>query len=70
MDSFATIRLPGLDTTKEKAANSNISRTASVANAEFSDEALVSHLCDGDKSALGILFRRHAPLVRGIACES
>ena len=67
MDSFATIRLPALDATNEKGTNSHISSASSMANAELSDEALVARLCDGDKEALGILFRHHAPLVRGIA---
>jgi RNA polymerase sigma-70 factor (ECF subfamily) len=40
-----------------------------VAQASVSDEALISRLSDGDKEALGLLFRRHACLVRGVACR-
>ena len=69
MDSLATIRLPALDTLKEKVTNSEISSESSVAQSEVSDEALISRLSDGDKEALGLLFRRHACLVRGVACR-
>ncbi len=69
MDSLATIRLPALDTLKEKVTNSEISSESSVVQAEVSDEALISRLSDGDKEALGLLFRRHACLVRGVACR-
>ena len=69
MNSLAAIRLPALDTLKEKVANSEISSESSVAQAEVSDEALISRLSDGDKEALGLLFRRHACHVRGVACR-
>jgi RNA polymerase sigma-70 factor (ECF subfamily) len=69
VDSLATIRLPALDTLKDKVTNSEISSESSVVQAEVSDEALISRLSDGDKEALGLLFRRHASLVRGVACR-
>lgn len=34
---------------------------------EFSDEQLLSGVCDGSTEALGVLFRRYASTVRGIA---
>jgi RNA polymerase sigma-70 factor (ECF subfamily) len=69
VNSLAAIRLPALDTLKEKVANSEISSESSAAQAEVSDEALISRLSDGDKEALGLLFRRHARHVRGVACR-
>jgi len=35
--------------------------------AEATDEALISCICDGDRGALGCLFRRYARVVRGVA---
>jgi RNA polymerase sigma-70 factor (ECF subfamily) len=32
-----------------------------------SDEALMARVCDGDNEALGVLFRRYARIVRGVA---
>ena len=34
---------------------------------EQSDEVLMARICEGDKEAIGSLFRRHARVVRGIA---
>jgi RNA polymerase sigma-70 factor (ECF subfamily) len=39
----------------------------SNASSEESDEVLMARICQGDKEALGCLFRRHARVVRGIA---
>ena len=33
----------------------------------YSDEELMGRLCDGDNDALGVLFRRYARIVRGVA---
>jgi RNA polymerase sigma-70 factor (ECF subfamily) len=39
----------------------------SNAFSEQSDEVLMARICEGDKEAIGSLFRRHARVVRGIA---
>jgi RNA polymerase sigma-70 factor, ECF subfamily len=44
-------------------AASDQSRSAS----KESDEALMARICEGDKEALGSLFRRYAHVVRGVA---
>lgn len=69
LNSLATIRLPALDTLKEKVANSEISSESSVAQAEVSAEALISRVSDGDKEALACLFRRYGRIVRGVAYQ-
>jgi RNA polymerase sigma-70 factor (ECF subfamily) len=40
---------------------------AVTAVAEISDELLLRHVCDGEKAALSLLFRRHARAVRNVA---
>src|SRR5712691_8802889 len=34
---------------------------------EYTDECLMSRVCEGDKDALAVLFRRYARVVRGVA---
>jgi RNA polymerase sigma-70 factor (ECF subfamily) len=34
---------------------------------EESDDKLMARICEGDQAALGLLFRRYAPIVRGVA---
>src|ERR1700677_2176417 len=68
MNSFFTIRLPGIDSPTEedqpRAASSLIERpTASV---EIADEVLMARVVTGDKEALAGLFRRYARLVRAV----
>jgi RNA polymerase sigma-70 factor (ECF subfamily) len=67
VDSLITIRLPALRSPNEKVADSEETAPASVAQHEASDDALISRLCEGDKDALALLFRRYARTVRGIA---
>lgn len=59
MNTSVSIRLPDLPL---EAAGSD---SASVL--EIADEALFGRICDGDREALSVLFRRYARLVRGIA---
>jgi RNA polymerase sigma-70 factor (ECF subfamily) len=67
VDSLITIRLPALRSPNEKVADSEETVPASLTQREASDEALISRLCEGDKDALALLFRRYARTVRGVA---
>ncbi|MCU1305267.1 MAG: polymerase sigma-70 factor [Candidatus Sulfotelmatobacter sp.] len=60
MNASLTVRLSGLST----AANGQ-PETPNIR--EVTDEELMARLCQGDRDALSILFRRYARLVRGIA---
>lgn len=60
MDGFAAARFPTLPLSTEKASRPGTAQT------ETSDEALLSRIARFDEEALTLLFRRHAPLVRGI----
>ena len=60
MNASVTMRLPGLSLE----ANSG---RESVSAPEVADEALLIRVCEGDRDALTVLFRRYARLVRGIA---
>jgi RNA polymerase sigma-70 factor, ECF subfamily len=60
MNASLTVRLPRLSS----AANGE---PASPDIREVADEELMVRLCQGDRDALSILFRRYARLVRGIA---
>jgi RNA polymerase sigma-70 factor (ECF subfamily) len=63
MNSAVTIRLPTLVKSDEK----ELRCEASVGQPEVSDEALLALVCEKDKEALAILFRRYARTVRGVA---
>jgi RNA polymerase sigma-70 factor (ECF subfamily) len=66
MDASVTFRLPSLavpDDTEE--ASRQLAPTA--AEAETSDEALMALISEGDREALGLLFRRYARVIRGVA---
>ncbi len=65
MDGFATIRLPALATTKEQRVTTPAEHSA--ASHDPADEALMARICDGDREAMGSLFRRYARIVRGVA---
>jgi len=68
MDNFATIRLPALGTTLNKEDTLRETPThGEITHAERTDNILIARICDGDKDALAVLFRRYARLVRGIA---
>lgn len=67
LNSLATIRLPSI-AIADKPASDPASRGAEFdAGSEPSDEALLSYVCGGSTDALGLLFRRYARVVRGIA---
>jgi RNA polymerase sigma-70 factor, ECF subfamily len=66
MNSTFTIRLPGLAVPGENGKTSEAPAVNPVLEAALSDEALMASVCDGDKNALGLLFRRHARIVRGV----
>jgi RNA polymerase sigma-70 factor, ECF subfamily len=63
MNSAVTIRVPGLIKSVEK----ELTRETSIPQVELSDEALMALICEGDKEALALLFRRYARIVRGVA---
>ena len=67
LHSLATIRLPNL--TRSAAASQDLETSGlhSTADVEPSDEALLSLVCQGDTEALGLLFRRYARVVLGVA---
>ncbi len=68
MDNFATIRLPALGTTLSKEDTVREPPTqGEVTPAELTDNILIARICDGDKDALAVLFRRYARVVRGVA---
>ena len=67
MDSSAAIRLPSL-----RAPRENGGKAVPLAEREIStdfppDETLIIAIGQGDKEALGLLFRRYACTVRGVA---
>ena len=67
MSSSLTTRLPSLAASKENSRQVANSTQPSNVEAEASDEALISCICDGDRGALACLFRRYARTVRGVA---
>jgi RNA polymerase sigma-70 factor (ECF subfamily) len=66
MNSTFTIRLPGLAVAGESGKTSEAPAANPVLEAAVSDEALMASICEGDKKALGLLFRRYARLIRGV----
>ena len=67
MDSFATIRLPAIQASREKAESVDVTSHASLVDIDVSDEALLLYISRGDREALAFLFRRYARVVRGVA---
>ena len=71
MNSSVTIRLPELAITAENKKEKEKVCGALVAPLDegsgVSDEILLSRICEGNKEALSLLFRRHARVVRGVA---
>lgn len=67
MDSFATIRLPALVSVDRTAETDVTSDSRPALTSEMSDEALLAHVCNDDREALGTLFRRYSRWVRGVA---
>ena len=70
MDNFVTIRLPALGTSLNQ---EDILRKAptqgKVTATEPTDDVLIARICENDKEALALLFRRYARMVRGVACR-
>lgn len=66
MNSTFTIRLPGLAMPWGNGKTSAAPAANPVLEAAVSDEALMASICDGDKTALGLLYRRYARPVRGV----
>lgn len=67
MSSLTTAKLPALATSQERREASSVPADRLVVEAEVSDEALMACVCEGDKEALALLFRRYARVVRGVA---
>jgi RNA polymerase sigma-70 factor, ECF subfamily len=65
VDAFATIRLPGLGVVDGQTTDSPT--VAEVPETDPSDESLIAQICFNNREALGILFRRYAGIVRGVA---
>lgn len=66
MDASVTIRLPAL-ASAQKGRVAAAPVESDSAPAPLSDEALLAHVCEDDKEALALLFRRYARIVRGVA---
>jgi RNA polymerase sigma-70 factor (ECF subfamily) len=66
MSWSASVELPKVRLSRRDANDTDVALQNQAA-AEVSDEVLLSRICDGDKDALALLFRRHARLVRSIA---
>jgi RNA polymerase sigma-70 factor (ECF subfamily) len=64
--SFPTARFPTLPLSQEKTGSHAVATESSLSAPEGSDENLLSRIAKLDEEALTLLFRRHAPLVRGI----
>jgi len=67
VDAFLTFRLPGLAAAAEADTDRRALAQPVPVVRELSDEALMGCISEGDKEALGSLFRRYARLVRGVA---
>lgn len=67
LDTLATIRLRNVAIPEEAVSKVESSNLALGAAVEQSDETLIFCICQGSTEALGLLFRRYARIVRGIA---
>ena len=67
MNSLTTIRLSSLGAPRQRETSPVAER--SVAADQPTDESLIVVIAQGDKNALGFLFRRYARLVRAIALK-
>jgi RNA polymerase sigma-70 factor (ECF subfamily) len=66
VSSSVTVPSLGSATFKEKGQTIVSSVDRPVGEAEVPDEALMASICNGDKEALALLFRRCARIVRGV----
>src|SRR5277367_6239722 len=67
MNPGVTIRLPALLEPDADELPRRASPVLAASETEASDEALMAGVCEGSREALALLFRRHAPIVRGVA---
>jgi RNA polymerase sigma-70 factor, ECF subfamily len=68
LDSSAPQTSPELQVEVESPSNGQVHHVSAVIQiAEISDELLMEQICEGDKDALGALFRRYARSVRNAA---
>jgi RNA polymerase sigma-70 factor (ECF subfamily) len=66
VSSFPAARLPALRLRKDRAVADPLYKDSIAPTEEVSDEALLARMCEDDKEALGLLFRRYAQLVHSI----
>ena len=66
MSDFVATRLP-LPLSKNGKPRALVVSDQPTYSDEITDEALMALICDGDCEALASLFRRYAPIVRGVA---
>jgi RNA polymerase sigma-70 factor (ECF subfamily) len=64
--SFSAARLPALPLRKGRAASDPFYKETAVWDDGPSDETLLAQVCEADREALGVLFRRYARLVHSI----
>ena len=67
MNSSVTIRLSGFAVPAHDSQMPDATAATPAPDPEICDEALMAQICEGGREALGILFRRYAHLVRGVA---
>lgn len=67
MDASTVFRLNALAVSQEREQRTAAIGAPQVIESEISDEALMIRMCDGNREALGVLFRRYSHLVRTIA---
>jgi RNA polymerase sigma-70 factor, ECF subfamily len=69
VSSSAATRFPILPPSTETAAGSSLPIQQTLAEAEASDEVLLTRVTNGDQQALGCLFQRHGRLLRSVAAR-
>ena len=67
VDSFVTLRFPALPSTSARQEVPGVSIPDVPATGEPSDENLLRRICENDREALAVMFRRYSGLVRGLA---
>ena len=66
VNSSVTFRLPGFVVSR-KDGQAPAAPPVPIADSAVSDEAVMAQICDGNREALAVLFRRYARLVRTVA---
>src|ERR1700691_3429912 len=66
MSSSVTARFPSLRLSPEAKSTPSLLPEISSADAESSDESILTETCAGGRDALSLLFRRYAPTVRNV----